>query len=176
MRFNIIINFNLFNLLFIRVDESQIKKVKNEIDILRENLLALRSFKKAMMENNNKIKVLENVMNDILEEVCFGIFQEVTQKIKLNEVNIYEKTSYGVLPNEKSLLDIFENDYTNYTPQSFQCDNGCGRTISSNRYAPHLEKCAGLSSRNLPRSSRRRSDKVKYEDVYSELDSQLDLE
>jgi hypothetical protein len=31
------------------------------------------------------------------------------------------------------------------------CDNGCGRYIAANRYAPHLEKCMGLKFRNRSR-------------------------
>jgi hypothetical protein len=30
----------------------------------------------------------------------------------------------------------------------FLCDNGCGRYIAANRYAPHLEMCMGLKQRN----------------------------
>lgn len=124
-----------------------------------------------------KAKAMQGVANEILREICLDVFHEVCRKVVNEEIDIETETCYGAIPNDKSVYDVFNRDVTNYNPQPFYCDNNCGRTVSSNRYAPHLEKCTGLYSRNQPRASRRRNEKprINYDEMYNDLDS-MDME
>lgn len=51
--------------------------------------------------------------------------------------------------------DVWGKSYTVNNLPSYDCVN-CQKTIASTRYAPHLEKCLGLSGRQSSRVASRR--------------------
>lgn len=52
-------------------------------------------------------------------------------------------------------LDVWGKSYTVNNLPSYDCVN-CQKPIASSRYAPHLEKCLGLSGRQSSRVASRR--------------------
>ncbi|KAL9541741.1 hypothetical protein PS6_010163 [Mucor atramentarius] len=52
-------------------------------------------------------------------------------------------------------FDVWGKSYTVNNLPSYECVN-CQKTIASTRYAPHLEKCLGLSGRQSSRVASRR--------------------
>jgi hypothetical protein len=52
-------------------------------------------------------------------------------------------------------FDVWGKSYTVNNLPSYNCVN-CQKTIASTRYAPHLEKCLGLSGRQSSRVASRR--------------------
>lgn len=54
-------------------------------------------------------------------------------------------------------LDVFGNSHANAAanPPLYECVN-CHRQIASNRYAPHLEKCLGLTARSSSRVAKQK--------------------
>lgn len=56
---------------------------------------------------------------------------------------------------KRSGYDVWGKSYTVNNLPSYECVN-CQKTIASTRYAPHLEKCLGLSGRQSSRVASRR--------------------
>lgn len=147
--------------------------------MLKDHLETLKAFKSTYqhVDAGLNARILHDISNEILKEICTKVFHEVCRRVLSEGLDIERLAFYGVIPDEKSSLDVYNRDVTSYQPQPFYCDNNCGRTVSSNRYAPHLEKCTGLYSRNLPRATRRRNEKqrINYDEMYNDIDS-MDME
>lgn len=88
-------------------------------------------------------------MSDLSNKVSahfFGVANELIFFFLLSRCKHYIK---------RPGLDVWGKNYTVNNLPSYDCVN-CQKTIASTRYAPHLEKCLGLSGRQSSRVASRR--------------------
>jgi hypothetical protein len=137
----------------------EINKVKEYIAMVKELNRLVRD---DGGENLTTLRAFFSVMNDIYEEVANEVILEAFKKVSTDDIDLHRDIAYALPPNVD--VDIYGQDFSSYAPESFQCDQGCGRQIAANRYAPHLEKCSNLSTARVGSSRRTRANEVNYEE------------
>ncbi|KAI8366099.1 uncharacterized protein BYT42DRAFT_588919 [Radiomyces spectabilis] len=109
----------------------------------------------ANTESNTKAVMAFSLLGDLIDECIYDVLFEVHRDIKsANAVCQICQTkcrSYAT----QSGTDIFGNSYSVNNLPFYECVH-CHKSIASSRYAPHLEKCLGLSGRQSSRVANRR--------------------
>ncbi|ORZ11119.1 hypothetical protein BCR42DRAFT_421612 [Absidia repens] len=105
--------------------------------------------------HNTRATVAFSLLGDLIDECVYDVSFQVHRDLKKanSECQICQtKCSCYVT---KPGLDVFGNRFNTNNLPSYECVN-CNKTISSSRYAPHLEKCLGLAGRHSSRVASRR--------------------
>ena len=134
--------------------DKQIRERKNELEALQRLESTMLSLSH-MMEDPSASPyptAVSRAISDLLDEVILDVIQDA-------HICLLFRPDEAVLTlNGRSGLDVFGQDPSSIRADSFQCGNACGRIISSNRYAPHLEKCTGLQGTKWKPSRRSAQD------------------
>jgi hypothetical protein len=129
----------------------RIRERGNELDALVDLKTTINSMKTMMEDQTGGLfaRAMASIVSDIFEEVAVEIIQEAHYQIITGS-----EEDLAIRMAGKTSMDIFGQDPAAIKNESFLCGNMCGRIISSNRYAPHLEKCTGMQGPRA-RNSRR---------------------
>lgn len=96
-------------------------------------------------------QAMSRIVSELLDEAISEIIEDAHFQLLTNPDD-FALTSAS--SSTSSSIDIFGQDTASIRNNCFLCGNGCGRLISANRYAPHLEKCTGLNENKLSKPSR----------------------
>ena len=120
--------------------DKQIRERANELEALQHLENTMSSLSELMKDSSASPypMAVSRAISDLLDEVIVEVVQDA-------HICLLFRPDEAVLTlNGRSGLDVFGQDPSSIRADSFLCGNSCGRLISSNRYAPHLEKCTGL--------------------------------
>ncbi|KAG2201932.1 hypothetical protein INT46_000522 [Mucor plumbeus] len=95
--------------------------------------------------------LLEDLVDECIYDVLFDVHRDIKQENSTCQICQTKCKHYVKKPG----FDIWGKSYTVNNLPSYECVN-CQKTIASTRYAPHLEKCLGLSGRQSSRVASRR--------------------
>ncbi|GAA5814121.1 hypothetical protein MFLAVUS_007611 [Mucor flavus] len=95
--------------------------------------------------------LLEDLIDECINDVLFDVHKDTKQEHSVCQICQTKCKHYIKRPG----LDVWGKNYTVNNLPSYDCVN-CQKTIASTRYAPHLEKCLGLSGRQSSRVASRR--------------------
>lgn len=102
----------------------------------------------------NKAATAYSILGELVDECVLDLIFETHREAKLRaalcQICNTKCRTYVSAPT----LDIFGNNPTE--TEQYPCEN-CKTLQTSSRYAPHLEKCLGLSTRGAGRVARQRS-------------------
>ncbi|KAI9482812.1 MAG: hypothetical protein EXX96DRAFT_555681 [Benjaminiella poitrasii] len=96
--------------------------------------------------------LLEDLIDECIYDVLFDVHRDIKKENSTCQICQTKCKHYVRKPG----FDIWGNNYTVNSLPSYECVN-CQKMIAASRYAPHLEKCLGLSgSRQSSRVANRR--------------------
>ncbi|KAL4215865.1 hypothetical protein AB4K20DRAFT_1876023 [Rhizopus microsporus] len=93
----------------------------------------------------------EDLINECIYNVVMDAHREIKKENSICQICQTKCKHYVKKPG----LDIWGKSYNASTLPFYECVN-CQKSISATRYAPHLEKCLGLSGRQSSRVATRR--------------------
>lgn len=98
-----------------------------------------------MTEQHETIQsVTDGIYNNLVTSMIHSIVSKETAREKLLRSRYGSYKQYHYDPN--SQLDIHGNPKQQDSSQYFYCEN-CGREVSGNRFAAHLQRCLTRGSR-----------------------------
>lgn len=136
--------------------EKQIRERNNDLEGLQELHHTMARLTAMMKDSSNK-NALSRAVSRAISDIFDEIIVEVIEDTHFSIVSHPDDFNQGVILNERG-ADIYGQDGASIRTDSFLCGNSCGRIISSNRYAPHLEKCTGLQGTKFSKSRRSNTD------------------
>ncbi|OBZ87182.1 Ataxin-7-like protein 3 [Choanephora cucurbitarum] len=95
--------------------------------------------------------LLEDLIDECISDVLFDVHRDIKREKAVCQICQTKCKHYVKRPG----CDIWGKNYTVNNLPSYECVN-CQKSIASTRYAPHLEKCLGLSGRQSSRVASRR--------------------
>ncbi|KAI8077279.1 uncharacterized protein B0P05DRAFT_544328, partial [Gilbertella persicaria] len=105
--------------------------------------------------NTPRAAIAFSLLEDLIDECIFDVLLDAHKDMKKENATCQicqTKCKHYV---RKPGFDIWGKSYTVNNLPSYECVN-CQKTVTSTRYAPHLEKCLGLSGRQSSRVASRR--------------------
>ncbi|CCD25121.1 SAGA histone acetyltransferase complex subunit SGF11 NDAI_0E03040 [Naumovozyma dairenensis CBS 421] len=97
---------------------------------------------------SNQTEAVDSVSNGILHNLLTSIIQDIVArervKVQVLETRYPNHPSYHI--DNTGTLDIHGAPKRQESSQYFNCLN-CGREISANRFAAHLQRCSNRGSR-----------------------------
>jgi hypothetical protein len=135
--------------------EQQLRERGNELEALQQLHATISKLSSMLVKEEQAPfpRAVARTVSDLLDEVIFEIVQESHFCLLVD----HEEAKRRLEPRGGG-TDIFGQDPAAVRTDSFMCGNHCGRLVSSNRYAPHLEKCTGLSGMKAKPSRRSSAD------------------
>ncbi|CAH1241904.1 ATXN7L3 [Branchiostoma lanceolatum] len=108
-------------------------------------------------EDCQLVNYAPDVLTELVDDVILGLCFDVHRSCKMgtffvDDVDPAELKEFEIV--DQVGLDIFGQPVSSKKQYECECPN-CGRTISANRFAPHLEKCMGMG-RNSSRIASKR--------------------
>ncbi|XP_078581546.1 ataxin-7-like protein 3 [Branchiostoma floridae x Branchiostoma japonicum] len=108
-------------------------------------------------EDCQLVNYAPDVLSELVDDVVLGLCFDVHRSCKMgtffvDDVDPAELKEFEIV--DQVGLDIFGQPVSSKKQYECECPN-CGRTISANRFAPHLEKCMGMG-RNSSRIASKR--------------------
>ncbi|XP_078661433.1 ataxin-7-like protein 3 [Branchiostoma floridae x Branchiostoma belcheri] len=108
-------------------------------------------------EDCQLVNYAPDVLSELVDDVILGLCFDVHRSCKMgtffvDDVDPAELKEFEIV--DQVGLDIFGQPVSSKKQYECECPN-CGRTISANRFAPHLEKCMGMG-RNSSRIASKR--------------------
>ena len=131
--------------------EKQLRERNNDLEGLRELHHTISRLNAQLNDPQRSAfpRAVSRAFSDILDEIIVELIEETHYAI----VSHPGDENQGVLRTERG-VDIYGQEAASIRTDSFLCGNMCGRVVSSNRYAPHLEKCTGMQgAKSKPRRS-----------------------
>lgn len=132
--------------------EKQLRERNNDLEGLRDLHHTISRLNSTLSDSNRSLfpRAVSRAFSDILDEIIVDLIEETHHSILTHPGD----ENQGVLRNERG-VDIYGQEAASIRTDSFLCGNMCGRVVSSNRYAPHLEKCTGMqgATKSKPRRS-----------------------
>ncbi|KAI7898314.1 uncharacterized protein BX663DRAFT_525396 [Cokeromyces recurvatus] len=139
---------------FNRLYKKLLSEKNRTIEELERTQLSLqKNIPKAIKKPNiSRAALAFSLLEDLIDECIYDVLFDVHRDIKKqNSICQICQTKF-----RKPGFDIWGNSYTLNNLPSYECVN-CQKMIAASRYAPHLEKCLGLSgSRQSSRVANRR--------------------
>ncbi|PVV02551.1 hypothetical protein BB560_002992 [Smittium megazygosporum] len=109
-------------------------------------------------------EIFDQLITDFILEMVYNSHRDAKQSVSNCPLCLTKCRTYVDLPG----VDIFGQDPTSSSQVLFKCES-CQREYPSSRFANHMDKCMGLSSRRM--ASRRLSSKVRVDFFLSQLGS-----
>lgn len=131
--------------------EKQIRERQNDLEGLRDLQHTMSRLSAMICDPNQGAfpRAVSRAFSDVLDEIIIDLIEETHYSILSHPGD----ENQGVLRNDRG-VDIYGQEAASIRTDSFLCGNMCGRVVSSNRYAPHLEKCTGMQgAKSKPRRS-----------------------
>lgn len=114
-------------------------------------------FKDCKLEDCLKDSVMESWMNELIDDVSYGLCFEIHRSCKkgyflMDETDLESHKQFQIV--NKKGLDVF-GQVANHKKQTECLCPTCQRCMVASRFAPHLEKCMGMGRISSRIASRR---------------------
>ncbi|KAI8982959.1 hypothetical protein BDB01DRAFT_134930 [Pilobolus umbonatus] len=128
----------------------------------QNRIIAELEHTQSILENNSQrdnrrtiaslaFSLLGDLIDECVNDVLLDIHRDIKRATSVCQICQTRCKQYIQRPG----CDVWGKSYNVNNLPSYECVN-CKKTIASTRYAPHLEKCLGLSGRQSSRVASRR--------------------
>ncbi|KAI8086564.1 uncharacterized protein BX664DRAFT_336152 [Halteromyces radiatus] len=125
----------------------ELEQVKN---ILQQHMPQLVKMSSSGSIEYSRAVIALKLLGDLMDECIYDVLSQVHRDVKLSKSKCQScQTKCRCYVMEPG-YDVFGNNFNMNNIPPHECVN-CHKMIFTNRYAPHLEKCLGLSGRHSSR-------------------------